>query len=80
MIHARTFALLALVLAVVGCSPARPYQMPSDPKVPALQNEDDQDLRLNRHEPCRRRGCDDHKLFFNPAQPEPDVNSINRGW
>lgn len=80
MTYARPLALLALVLAVAGCSSSRPYQMPSDPKVPALQYEDDQDLRLNRQEPCRRRGCDDHKLFFDPAQPEPGVNSTHRDW
>lgn len=40
----------------------------------------DHGLPLRTERPCRKRGCDNDKLFFNPATPEPSVNTIHRGW
>ncbi len=30
--------------------------------------------------PCRKRGCDNNKLFFNPAQPESTMERTNHGF
>jgi hypothetical protein len=40
----------------------------------------DNGLPLRTESPCRKRGCDNDKLFFNPGKSEPSVNTIHRGW
>ncbi len=30
--------------------------------------------------PCRKRGCDNNKLFFNPAQPESTMENTHHGF
>ncbi len=40
----------------------------------------DNGLPLRTESPCRKRGCDNDKLFFNPGKTEPSVTTIHRGW
>lgn len=69
MTQAKPLALLSLALALAGCA--------NDTYSP---KRGDRGLPLRVDTPCRKRGCDNDKLFFNPATPEPSVNSIHRGW
>ncbi len=74
---------LALALALGGCTPnsaSTPKTANLDWETPAMQLGGDRGLPLQADAPCRKRGCDNHKLFFNPAEPEPNVTSIHRGW
>lgn len=74
---------LALALALTGCAPNSanaPKTASLGWETPGMQLGGDRGLPLQAEAPCRRRGCDNHKLFFNPAEPEPSVNSIHRGW
>ncbi|MCO7631866.1 hypothetical protein NJF54_08465 [Pseudomonas guariconensis] len=45
-----------------------------------MQLGDDRGPPLQADTPCRKRGCDNDKLFFNPGKPELGVNTIHRGW
>ncbi len=80
MTHLKVLAL-PLVLLLTACS----HPAPREPEpslnwpMPAAQLGDHRGLP-QATEPCRRRGCDNHKLFFNPAKPEPDATTLHRGW
>lgn len=89
--HQRTFAivyrtniiaLLTLPLILTACtsSTPNPHNGNLDWNIPGMQLGGDHGLPLRAETPCRKRGCDNHKLFFNPATPEPSVNTIHRGW
>lgn len=84
MIQTKPFALLccALALALAGCASNTysPKTSSLDWDMPGMQLGGDRGLPLRAETPCRKRGCDNDKLFFNPAQAEPSVNSIHRGW
>lgn len=82
MKHAKPFALLTAALALAGCAsstpPAKPTPLGWD--MPGMQLGGDRGLPLHADTPCRKRGCDNDKLFFNPGKTEPSVNTIHRGW
>ncbi|HGM5579063.1 TPA: hypothetical protein ACKP22_000720 [Pseudomonas putida] len=82
--HTTPFTLLALGLVLSGCSSSSSSYTPKtsnlDWETPGMQLGGDRGLPLRVDDRCRKRGCDNHKLFFNPAEPEPSVNSIHRGW
>lgn len=82
MTQAKPLALFTLALALTGC--AGSTYSPNTPSLgwetPGMQLGGDRGLPLRADTPCRKRGCDNDKLFFNPATPEPSVNSIHRGW
>ena len=48
--------------------------------MPGMQLGGDHGVRMQHQSPSSKRGSDNRKLFFNPGQPEPGVNSIHRGW
>lgn len=83
MTHIKPLALLTFALAATGCASTAPT--PKTPSLgwdmPGMQLGGDRGLPLRTDSaPCRKRGCDNHKLFFNPGEPEPGVNTIHRGW
>ena len=82
MTQAKPFALLSLSLALTGCTSDTysPKASSLDWETPGMQFGGDRGLPLRVDTPCRKRGCGNDKLFFNPATPEPSVNSIHRGW
>ncbi|WP_119137822.1 hypothetical protein [Pseudomonas reidholzensis] len=82
MNHAKPLALLTLALVLCGCANNAPTHRPEDLgwNTPGMQLGGDHGLPLRAETPCRKRGCDNDKLFFNPGTPEPSVNSIHRGW
>ncbi|MDZ3994873.1 hypothetical protein [Pseudomonas sp. Teo4] len=82
MTQAKPLALLAFAIALTGCaggSPA-PHNSDLDWNTPGMQLGGDTGLPLRGEAPCRKRGCDNDKLFFNPGKTEPSVNTIHRGW
>ena len=83
MIQTKPFALLCCALALAGCA-GNTSQSPKAPSLgwdmPGMQLGGDRGLPVRADTPCRKRGCDNDKLFFNPAQTEPNVTSIHRGW
>ncbi|MFJ4393597.1 hypothetical protein [Pseudomonas sp. NPDC089396] len=83
MTHAKPLILLACTLALGACAsgPTKPHGSNLDWNTPGMQLGGDNGLPLRAVEsPCRKRGCDNDKLFFNPAKTEPNVNTIHRGW
>jgi len=82
VIPIKSTALLSFALAVTGCtnttSHAPDKALGWD--TPAMQLGGDRGLPLHVTQPCRKRGCDNDKLFFNPAKAEPGINTIHRGW
>ncbi|MFK5732706.1 hypothetical protein KW869_04145 [Pseudomonas urmiensis] len=82
MIQAKPLALLSFALALGGCANNTPTPKTTDLgwNTPGMQLGGDHGLPLRAETPCRKRGCDNDKLFFNPATPEPSVNTIHRGW
>lgn len=80
MANAKPLALLSLLLLLAGCSSPPTHATSPDWDLPAMQLGGDRGLPLQTHSPCKKRGCDNHKLFFNPGQSEPGVNAMHRGW
>nr|WP_217433386.1 MULTISPECIES: hypothetical protein [Pseudomonas] len=82
--HAKSLALLTLSLALTACSNGSgttpQHTSNLDWNTPGMQLGGDNGLPLRVESPCRKRGCDNDKLFFNPAKTEPNVNTIHRGW
>lgn len=82
MIQTKPFALLCCALALAGCNSSsyssKPPSLGWD--MPGMQLGGDRGLPLHAETPCRKRGCDNDKLFFNPAQAGPSANNIHRGW
>jgi len=78
----KPLALLTLALALTGCaSSTAPHSTSSlGWNHPAMQLGGDNGLPLRTESPCRKRGCDNDKLFFNPGKTEPSVTTIHRGW
>ncbi|MBA1192309.1 hypothetical protein G7007_05445 [Pseudomonas entomophila] len=61
------FALATFALLAACASPARPHAS-IDWDMPTMQLGGDRGLPLEpRTDRCRKGGCDNHKLFFNPA-------------
>jgi hypothetical protein len=80
--QAKALALLTLTLALTACATG-PSPHPSSKlgwNHPGMQLGGDNGLPLRTESPCRKRGCDNDKLFFNPGKTEPNVNTIHRGW
>ncbi|WP_341797326.1 MULTISPECIES: hypothetical protein [unclassified Pseudomonas] len=84
MTQAKPLALLtlALALALTGCAGGTSPHPNSNLgwNHPGMQLGGDNGLPLRTESPCRKRGCDNDKLFFNPGKSEPSVNTIHRGW
>ncbi|MHC6223508.1 hypothetical protein ACYU03_01750 [Pseudomonas sp. X10] len=80
MANSNPLTLLTFALLLAGCSNAPTQHTSPDWEVPSMELGGDRGLPLHPQGPCKKRGCDNHKLFFNPGQPEPSVNSIHRGW
>ncbi|MNG96450.1 hypothetical protein D3C79_555170 [compost metagenome] len=82
MTQAKPLALLALALSLTACASGTPSHPARnlDWNTPGMQLGGDNGLPLRTESPCRKRGCDNHKLFFNPGKTEPGVNTIHRGW
>ena len=80
--QAKPLALLAFALTLTACSNSPAPQPTSNLgwNTPAMQLGGDNGLPLRTESPCRKRGCDNDKLFFNPGKTEPNVNTIHRGW
>jgi hypothetical protein len=80
--QAKPLALLTLAMALTACAGGTPSQPSSNLgwDTPAMQLGGDRGLPLRAEPPCRKRGCDNDKLFFNPGKTEPNVNTIHRGW
>ena len=82
MTLAKPLALLAFALTLTACSNTPAPQPTSNLgwNTPPMQLGGDNGLPLRTESPCRKRGCDNDKLFFNPGKSEPNVNTIHRGW
>ncbi|MCO7517621.1 hypothetical protein NJF44_22820 [Pseudomonas guariconensis] len=80
MNQAKSFALFALALTLAGCANDASNTPSLGWSMPGMQLGGDRGLPLQVDTPCRKRGCDNDKLFFNPGKPEPGVNTIHRGW
>ena len=82
MTQAKPLALLTLALALTGCASGTAPHANSNLgwNHPGMQLGGDNGLPLRTESPCRKRGCDNDKLFFNPGKSEPSVNTIHRGW
>ena len=83
MKHVKSLALLTALLAMTGCANDFPASKPAplDWNMPGMQLGGDRGLPLHKADgSCRKRGCDNSKLIFNPGKMEPDVNSMHRGW
>jgi len=78
----KPLALLCLTLALSACASSTPPQPRSSLgwNHPGMQLGGDNGLPLRTESPCRKRGCDNDKLFFNPGKTEPSVTTIHRGW
>ncbi|AXQ50137.1 MAG TPA: hypothetical protein DGQ94_03915 [Pseudomonas sp.] len=76
------FALMGLTVTLTGCmsghQPAEHNGL--DWNTPGMQLGGDNGLPLRAESPCRKRGCDNDKLFFNPGKTEPSVTTLHRGW
>ena len=79
---AKALALLTSTLALAACASGNPAPHGSnlDWNTPGMQLGGDNGLPIRHESPCRKRGCDNDKLFFNPGKTEPSVNTIHRGW
>lgn len=77
----KALALPLFALLLTACAAPAPHNpgTSADWPVPTMQLGDKRGLPQG-FEPCRKRGCDNNKLFFNPAQPEPSPNTLHRGW
>lgn len=74
------FALLALVLALAGCSGLGPAPV-TGWDMPQMQVLGDQGLPAQPYTHCNKRGCHDHKpLLFDPTKAEPNATTLHRGW
>ena len=82
MTQTKPLALLCLTLALTACASSTPPQPRSSLgwNHPGMQLGGDNGLPLRSESPCRKRGCDNDKLFFNPGKTEPSVTTIHRGW
>ncbi|WDY57756.1 hypothetical protein [Pseudomonas sp. PSKL.D1] len=82
MPQAKHLALLACALALTACAGGTSHTRTDNLgwNTPGMQLGGDNGLPLRTESPCRKRGCDNHKLFFNPGKTEPSVNTIHRGW
>ena len=82
MTRAKPLALLTLALALTGCAGGTSPHPNSNLgwNHPGMQLGGDNGLPLRTESPCRKRGCDNDKLFFNPGKSEPSVSTIHRGW
>ncbi|MGY4524638.1 hypothetical protein [Pseudomonas sp. UBA4617] len=82
MTQTKPLALLCLTLALSACASSTPPQPRSSLgwNHPGMQLGGDNGLPLRTESPCRKRGCDNDKLFFNPGKTEPSVTTIHRGW
>ena len=82
MTQAKPLALLTLALALTGCANGTAPHTTSSLgwNHPGMQLGGDNGLPLRTESPCRKRGCDNDKLFFNPGKTEPSVTTIHRGW
>ncbi|MFA7901270.1 hypothetical protein ACEODG_27735 [Pseudomonas aeruginosa] len=80
MTQAKPLALLAFALALTACAPSHPAPGNLGWNHPGMQLGGDRGLPLRADHTCRKRGCDNDKLFFNPGKTEPSVTTIHRGW
>lgn len=81
MTRAKPLALLTFALALTGCASSAPQHNSNlGWNHPGMQLGGDNGLPLRTESPCRKRGCDNDKLFFNPGKNEPSVSTIHRGW
>ncbi|AYG47424.1 hypothetical protein DV532_01425 [Pseudomonas sp. Leaf58] len=82
MTRAKPLALLTFALALTGCAGGTTPHPASNLgwNHPGMQLGGDNGLPLRADSPCRKRGCDNDKLFFNPGKTEPNVTTIHRGW
>ncbi|MNJ64718.1 hypothetical protein D3C77_606890 [compost metagenome] len=82
MTQTKPLALLTLALALTGCAGGTSPHPTSNLgwNHPGMQLGGDNGLPLRTESPCRKRGCDNDKLFFNPGKTEPSVTTIHRGW
>ena len=80
MTRAKLLALLTFALTgcAGGTSPNPSSNLDWNP--PGMQLGGDNGLPLRTESPCRKRGCDNDKLFFNPGKSEPSVTTMHRGW
>nr|WP_202607142.1 hypothetical protein [Pseudomonas monteilii] len=80
--QAKPLALLTFALALAGCAGGTSPHPSSNLgwNHPGMQLGGDNGLPLRTESPCRKRGCDNDKLFFNPGKSEPSVTTIHRGW
>jgi len=80
--QAKPLALLSFALALTACAsdPAPHHTSTLDWNTPGMQLGGDNGLPLRVESPCRKRGCDNDKLFFNPGKSEPSVTTLHRGW
>ena len=72
--------MFATALLLAGCSATPNHHSAPEWEVPGMQLGGDHGVRMQHQSPGGKRGSDNRKLFFNPGQPEPGVNSIHRGW
>ena len=82
MTLSKPLALLAFALALTACTSGPSHHKSSNLgwNHPGMQLGGDNGLPLRAETPCRKRGCDNDKLVFNPAKTEPNINTIHRGW
>ena len=80
--QAKPLALLTLAMALTACASGTSSHPSSNLgwDTPGMQLGGDRGLPLRVESPCRKRGCDNDKLFFNPGKSEPSVTTIHRGW
>ncbi len=70
MTRANPLALLTFALALTGCAGGTSPHPNSNLgwNHPGMQLGGDNGLPLRTEAPCRKRGCDNDKLFFNPVK------------
>ncbi len=80
--QAKPLALLAFALALTACASGPSHPAPGNLgwNHPGMQLGGDRGLPLRADNTCRKRGCDNDKLFFNPGKTEPSVTTLHRGW
>ncbi|NIE77012.1 hypothetical protein F3J44_08035 [Pantoea sp. Tr-811] len=69
------FAGCAFLLTLSACSTLPSYPTWEEPSVEVVRQQP-----AVHQVPCKRRGCDNHRLIFDPSRPEPNGRAMHRDW
>ncbi len=71
----KEFAGCVFLVTLSACSTPPSYPEREEPWVEVVRQKP-----AAHRGPCKRRGCDNHRLIFDPGRPEPDGRAMHRDW